>query len=45
LNGALCHVMPRVEGQSLRDRLDRETQLSIDEAVKITISFPAGRCP
>ena len=28
--------MPYVEGESLRDRLDREHQLPVDEAVKIT---------
>jgi eukaryotic-like serine/threonine-protein kinase len=30
------YVMPYVEGESLRDRLDREHQLPVDEAVKIT---------
>ncbi len=28
--------MPYVEGESLRDRLDREHQLPVEEAVKIT---------
>jgi serine/threonine-protein kinase len=28
--------MPYIEGETLRDKLDRETQLGIDEAVKIT---------
>ena len=28
--------MPYVEGETLRDKLDRETQLGIDEAVGIT---------
>src|SRR5690348_17876468 len=32
-NGFLYYVMPYVEGESLRDRLDREQQLSVDEAV------------
>ena len=32
----LYYVMPYVEGESLRDRLNREKQLSIDEAVQIT---------
>jgi serine/threonine-protein kinase len=27
--------MPYVEGETLRDKLDRETQLGIDEAIKI----------
>jgi len=31
----LYYVMPYVEGESLRDRLDREHQLPVDEAVKI----------
>ncbi|MEJ2504017.1 MAG: protein kinase, partial [Gemmatimonadota bacterium] len=31
----LFYVMPYVEGESLRDRLDREKQLPIDEAVLI----------
>jgi eukaryotic-like serine/threonine-protein kinase len=35
-DGLLYYVMPYVEGESLRDKLNRETQLSIDDAVKIT---------
>ncbi len=31
----LYYVMPYVEGETLRDKLDRETQLPIEEAVKI----------
>ena len=31
----LFYVMPFVEGESLQDRLDREQQLHVDEAVKI----------
>jgi serine/threonine-protein kinase len=34
--GFLYYVMPLVEGESLRDRLERETQLSIDEALQVT---------
>ena len=34
-NGLLYYVMPFVEGESLRGRLRRETQLSIDDAVTI----------
>ena len=34
-NGHLYYVMPLVEGESLRGRLNRETQLSIDDAVGI----------
>ena len=31
----LCYVMPYVEGETLRDRLDREHQLPVDDAVQI----------
>ena len=34
--GQLFYVMPVVEGESLRDRLTREQQLPIEEAVRIT---------
>ena len=34
-DGLLYYVMPFVEGESLRDRLDRERQLPIDDAVRI----------
>ncbi len=34
--GSLYYVMPKVEGESLRERLKRETQLPIDEALVIT---------
>jgi serine/threonine-protein kinase len=34
--GLLYYVMPFIEGESLRDRLDRETQLALDDAVRIT---------
>jgi tRNA A-37 threonylcarbamoyl transferase component Bud32/membrane-associated phospholipid phosphatase len=33
--GLLYYVMPYVEGQTLRERLERETQLPIDDAVQI----------
>jgi len=33
--GFLFYVMPYVEGESLRDRLDREKQLPIDDAIRI----------
>jgi serine/threonine-protein kinase len=31
----LFYVMPHVEGESLKDRIDREHQLPVDEAVRI----------
>ncbi len=34
-DGFLFYVMPYVEGESLRDRLDREHQLPVDDAVQI----------
>ena len=34
-DGFLFYVMPYVEGESLRDRLDRERQLPVDEAARI----------
>ena len=34
-DGFLFYVMPFVEGESLRDRLNREKQLPVDEAVRI----------
>ena len=35
-DGALFYVMPLMQGESLRERLRRETLLPIDEAVRIT---------
>jgi serine/threonine protein kinase len=35
-DGLLYYVMPYIEGESLRQRLDRERQLSIEDAVRIT---------
>ena len=34
--GSLYYVMPFIEGESLRHRIDREKQLPIDQALKIT---------
>ncbi|HUF66414.1 MAG TPA: serine/threonine-protein kinase, partial [Gemmatimonadaceae bacterium] len=36
-DGLLYYVMPFVDGESLRDRIDREGQLSVDEAMRITL--------
>ena len=32
--------MTFIEGETLRDKLNRETQLSVDEAVRITTEVP-----
>src|SRR5437868_3909416 len=37
--GLLFYVMPYVQGESLRARLDREKQLPVDEAVRIAIAI------
>jgi len=37
-DGFLYYVMPFIDGETLRAKLDRETQLGIDEAVKITVA-------
>src|SRR5690349_15293288 len=34
-DGFLFYVMPYIEGETLRERLNRETQLGVDEAVRI----------
>jgi dienelactone hydrolase len=38
-DGQLYYVMPFVEGESLRDRLKRERQLPLDDALAITIEL------
>jgi serine/threonine-protein kinase len=35
-DGFLFYVMPFIEGETIRDKLNRETQFGIDEAVRIT---------
>ncbi len=40
-DGFLFYVMPYVEGESLRGRLDREHQLPVDEAVRIASEVAA----
>src|SRR6266540_1528580 len=37
LEGTVFYVMPYVEGESLRERLDRERQLPVEEAVRLTV--------
>jgi len=34
--GFLYYVMPYIEGETIRDRLNRETQLGVEETVRIT---------
>jgi len=36
VDGFLYYVMPYIEGETLRDRLNRETQLPVEDAVRIT---------
>ena len=38
-DGLLYYVMPFIEGESLRHRLDREKQLPVDEAVRIAVAI------
>ena len=40
--GLLYYVMPFVEGESLRARIDREKQLPIDEAVRIAVAVASA---
>ena len=41
-DGLLFYVMPFVKGESLRDRLDREGQLPIDDAIQITLEVASA---
>src|SRR4051812_28034981 len=38
-DGVLFYAMPFVDGESLRARLDRETQLPVDEAIRIATAI------
>ncbi len=38
-NGLLFYVMPYVEGETLRNRLDREKQLPVDEAIRMSVAI------
>src|SRR5881397_3483153 len=37
VNGTVFYVMPYVQGESLRERLTRETQLPIEDALRIAV--------
>src|SRR5690242_11733049 len=39
IDGQLYYVMPWVEGETLRARLDREKQLPVDEAVRTAVAI------
>jgi serine/threonine-protein kinase len=45
VDGFLCYVMPYVEGETSRTKLDRETQFGIDEAARITRDVADARVP
>jgi serine/threonine-protein kinase len=38
-DGLLFYVMPNMAGRSLRERLDAERQLPLDEALRITVRW------
>ena len=42
VDGLLYYVMPYVEGESLRNRLTRERQLSIPEAIRLTLQMASA---
>ena len=42
VDGLLYYVMPFVEGESLEDRLERDRQLSVEEAARITLQVADG---
>ena len=42
VDGLLFYVMPVMEGQSLRERLDRESQLPLEEAVRIALEVASA---
>src|SRR6188474_1996953 len=41
-NGLLFYVMPFVEGESLRAMLNREKQLAIEDAVRLTLGIASA---
>src|SRR5205809_8122841 len=43
--GSLCYVMPYIEGESLRQRLEHEGPLPLEDALRITRDVPRVRSP
>jgi Tol biopolymer transport system component/tRNA A-37 threonylcarbamoyl transferase component Bud32 len=41
-DGFLFYVMPYVEGETVRDRISREKQLPVDDAVRITVEVASA---
>src|SRR5207245_6328271 len=41
-DGILYYVMPYVEGESLRARLERERQLPVDDALRLTVEVASA---
>ena len=41
-NGLLFYVMPFVEGESLRARLEREKQLPVEDAIRISVAVASA---
>ena len=44
-DGFLFYVMPFIAGETLRAKLDRETQVGVEEAVKIAVAVAAVASP
>jgi serine/threonine protein kinase/Flp pilus assembly protein TadD len=42
VEGFLYYVMPYIEGESLRERLERESQLPVEEAIRHTFSIASA---
>jgi len=42
VDGFLFYVMPYVQGETLRDRLDRERQLPVEEGVRVAVAVAAA---
>ena len=42
VDGFLFYVMPYIDGESLRDRLNRARQLPVNETVRLATTAPTG---